>query len=189
MTASGFASSPDMLGSEYRQGAMRCYMFPDMFSGFTGVSSWKFKIGQESYMRVGLYKALPDEAVMIREKVFIEEQGFKNEFDSADADAEHMVMFENDKPVAACRFYRQADTGDYVIGRIAVLRDYRGRNIGSEMLRAAEDIIRKRGGARALIHAQVRAEAFYEKQGYVCFGQTDLDEDLPHIWMEKIIGL
>ena len=28
---------------------------------------------------------------------------------------------------------------------------------------------------------------FYEKQGYLPYGEIELEEDCPHIWMRKII--
>ena len=43
-------------------------------------------------MTIKCYDKLPDEAVKIRTLVFVEEQGFKNEFDSIDEIAAHIVM-------------------------------------------------------------------------------------------------
>ena len=36
-----------------------------------------------------------------------------------------------------------------------------------------------------MVHAQVRVSSFYEKQGYIQFGQIDDDEGVPHKWMKK----
>ena len=38
---------------------------------------------------------------LIREEVFMSEQGFKNEFDETDGKAFHLVMYDNNIPVAA----------------------------------------------------------------------------------------
>ena len=56
-------------------------------------------------MTIKCFDKLPDEAVKIRTLVFVEEQGFKDEFDSIDEIATHIVMFDGDNPVAVGRFF------------------------------------------------------------------------------------
>lgn len=137
-------------------------------------------------MEIKFYNALPEEAAAIRTEVFIEEQGFKNELDDMDSCAEHLVAFKDDKPVGTCRFFREEDGQDgYIVGRIAVKKEYRGQDIGTELLRAVEKAVKAKGGSRLLLHAQVRAKKFYEKQGYTPFGEIGSEEGCPHIWMYK----
>ena len=45
----------------------------------------------------------------------------------------------------------------------------------------------KLNGDLIVVHAQVRICPFYEKQGYIQFGQIDDDEGVPHMWMKKKI--
>ena len=137
-------------------------------------------------MTTKVYKILPDAARKIREKVFVEEQGFAEEFDSMDKTALHMVVYDGDRAAATCRFY-EAAAGEYVLGRIAVLPEYRGRHIGADMIAAAEDEVRGTGGKIMRIHAQTRVRAFYEKQGYSAYGDVDFEENRGHIWMKKIL--
>ena len=35
------------------------------------------------------------------------------------------------------------------------------------------------------LHAQLQAKPFYEKLGFVAYGEIDYDEDCPHTWMKK----
>ena len=141
-------------------------------------------------MRTEIYHILPTEAVKIRETVFVEEQGFHNEFDEIDRYAQHIVAYDQNDPIATCRFFCEdrEQNKDYVIGRIAVLKQYRGQNIGSLLLKAAEQEILRMGGKRISLHAQVKAKNFYQKSGYCEYGEIDFDEDCPHIWMRKEIG-
>ena len=44
---------------------------------------------------------------------------------------------------------------------------------------------KKLNGDLIVVHAQVRIHPFYEKQGYIQFGQIDDDEGVPHMWMKK----
>ena len=53
-------------------------------------------------MNYKIYNTLPREAAIIRKAVFVEEQGFENEFDDIDSYANHLVLFDNDKPIATC---------------------------------------------------------------------------------------
>lgn len=136
-------------------------------------------------MKIKVYNKLPDEAVKIREEVFVKEQGFENEFDEVDDYAGHIVLFLHDAPTATCRFFKGQSPEEYIVGRIAVLKPYRGRKLGSLLLEKAEEEIKKAGGERAELHAQVQAVPFYEKQGYSVYGEIGYEEYCPHIWMVK----
>lgn len=56
-------------------------------------------------MFIKIYDEIPEEAKTIREAVFINEQGFKDEFDEIDDVAKHVLLFEGDIPVGTCRFF------------------------------------------------------------------------------------
>ena len=136
-------------------------------------------------MDIKIYDTLPEEAVRIREAVFVEEQGFQDEFDEIDSYAKHLVLFDGEKSIAVCRFFRDKETGDFTVGRIAVLKEYRGQNIGTKVLKAAEEAIKNEKGSKICLHAQLQAKDFYGEQGYLQYGDTDYEEFCPHIWMCK----
>lgn len=136
-------------------------------------------------MDTKMYTALPQEAKDIRIEVFMKEQGFENEFDDIDNISFHIVVFDEEKPIGTCRFFKEND--HYTIGRVAVLKEYRNQHIGNVLLESAEKEIKKLNGALIVVHAQVRVSPFYEKQGYIQFGQIDDDEGVPHMWMKKRI--
>lgn len=56
-------------------------------------------------MFIKIYDEIPQEAKAIRKSVFMKEQGFRDEFDETDHLAQHMLLFEDDIPVATCRFF------------------------------------------------------------------------------------
>ncbi len=137
-------------------------------------------------MEYRFYDTLPDEAFQIRREVFVEEQGFRDEFDEDDKRAVHLVVFEEGRPIGTCRFFKKSEDGaGYLIGRIAVRSACRKKHMGARMMEAAEERIRELGGRRSLIHAQVQAQGFYEKQGYRAFGEVEPEQGCPHIWMSK----
>ena len=89
-------------------------------------------------MEIKVYHTLHEDAVKIRKEVFMEEQGFHDEFDETDQTAVHLVLYIDKKPAAICRFYPGQVQGEYLIGRIAVEKEFRGKHLGSRILSAAE---------------------------------------------------
>ena len=138
-------------------------------------------------MQVKMYEELTDAAKMIRTKVFMKEQGFQNEFDATDDSSLHFVVYEESVPVATCRLYYSKTRNSYVIGRIAVLEEFRGRNYGSTLICNCEDVVKKLDAHRIELSAQVRVAAFYEKNGYTSTGDIHMDEGCSHVWMRKEI--
>ncbi|MCD7856808.1 MAG: GNAT family N-acetyltransferase [Clostridiales bacterium] len=135
-------------------------------------------------METKIYDVLPPEAIQIRTAVFVEEQGFTEEFDGIDDIAQHFVVFDDRAAVATCRLFERAPH-NYIVGRIAVMQPYRGNQIGANLLRTVERIVRGNKGRSVALHAQIAAQRFYEKQGYVAYGTVDYEEHCPHIWMRK----
>ena len=128
---------------------------------------------------------LSEDEKMIRETVFIEEQKFKIEFDDTDDIATHIVMYIDNNPVGCCRLYKQEN--EYHIGRIAVLKPYRGKGYGEKILLNAERVAKEKGADSISLSAQVRASGFYEKLGYKKHGEIYFDEYCEHIAMKKDI--
>jgi len=126
-----------------------------------------------------------DTIVKIRTDVFIIEQGFKNEIDSIDNNCTYIVLYEGQTPCAVCRYFKT--DGIYHIGRVAIIKTHRAKNLGRKIMQIAEDEISKEGGKRIEISAQVRVRDFYTKIGYTTVGEVYLDEYCPHIKMEKEI--
>jgi len=139
-------------------------------------------------MYIRTYNVIPDEARRIRNEVFIKEQGFVYEYDDIDKTATHFVLFaDSDIPVATCRVFTK--DGSYILGRLAVLKEYREKHYGSEILKEAENHVKNIGGECLMLHSQCRITDFYKKLGYIEFGEIEYEEDCPHIWMKKTVTI
>lgn len=137
-------------------------------------------------MQAKIYNGLPQEAREIRNEVFILEQGFENEYDITDEAAVHIVMFnEENAPVATCRVFWSDEMNSYVLGRLAVLKEHRGKNIGVSVVDEAQNYVKNMGGKELMLHSQCRSTGFYHKLGFTQFGDIEYEEDCPHIWMKK----
>ena len=110
---------------------------------------------------------------------------FKNEFDEYDEMVPHAVLFMEGCAVATGRLLPGERSGDFIIGRVAVLPEFRGRNLGAQIMLALEQEARRVGGKRISLSAQCRASGFYQTLGYREIGEAYLDEFCPHILMEK----
>lgn len=126
---------------------------------------------------------------LIRETVFMKEQGFADEFDELDASSHHLVLYEGDRPIACGRLRLYPEhKNDYKMERIAVLAENRGQGLGARIMEEMEQKALSLGGNRAWLHAQCRAEEFYRKLGYAAAGEPDFEEYCPHIMMRKTLG-
>ncbi len=128
---------------------------------------------------------LPQEAHDLRREVFIDEQGFQEEFDQTDLTAWHLTLYDGDRPAACCRIFPDGPAGTWHVGRVAVGKAWRGQGLGARIMAEAEDAARSMGGRVMALSAQVQAAGFYEKLGYRQSGETYLDEHCPHVHMEK----
>lgn len=139
-------------------------------------------------MKISTYeKYLPDAAKTVRKTVFEDEQGFIDEFDKTDEIATHFVMFdESDRPVATCRIFPDEVRNTFMLGRLAVIKEFRGKEFGSAMMHEAENYVIKTGGKSISLHAQCQASGFYSKLGYMTYGEIDEEQGCPHVWMKKI---
>jgi len=124
--------------------------------------------------------------LLLRRKVFIEEQGVSeaDERDDHDAAAIHLLARDGDIPVGTARIVLAG--GVAKIGRVCLLVPYRGTGLGAALIRAALDLMRLRTDvSMARLGAQTKALGFYERLGFVVVGSEYLDAGIPHIDMER----
>jgi predicted GNAT family N-acyltransferase len=118
----------------------------------------------------------------IRKAVFVIEQSVPEEIemDDLDAVAQHVLAFVDGTAVGTGRI-----TAEGRIGRMAVLREYRGRGVGRDILLALVEIGRSYHIDRLCLSAQCHAIPFYERMGFVAQGGVYEEAGIPHRWMEQ----
>lgn len=116
----------------------------------------------------------------IRKRVFIDEQGVtpEQEWDSLDADAIHFLAEEDDFAVGTARLLP-----DGCIGRVSVLKEWRGLKVGEALMQAAIDEAERRGLKQQTLTAQVHASRFYERLGFRAVSEEFIEAGIPHIDM------
>jgi len=137
-------------------------------------------------LRIYLYNKPVSDIKALRTEVFIEEQGFENEFDDIDNRATHVLIYDGKIPVATGRLFSDDDNGEeYIIGRVCVKKEYRDKKLGRRVILALEEDARKMGGKRVSVSAQCRVQGFYEALGYTATDDLHDDEGVPHVTMVK----
>jgi predicted GNAT family N-acyltransferase len=118
----------------------------------------------------------------IRFAVFVEEQGVPRdiELDEHDAVSVHAVAFEGGKAVATGRLLP-----DGHIGRMAVLKEWRGRGIGASLLAKLMELASRRGHGEVVLSAQVHAVPFYRAHGFIPEGGEYQEAGIRHQAMRR----
>ncbi len=119
----------------------------------------------------------------LRFAIFVGEQNVPAgiELDDLDAACVHAVAFDADgKPIGTGRLLP-----DGHIGRMAVVKEWRRRGIGAEILRALMEEARRRGHAEVQLSAQLQAAEFYRGFGFEPEGKVYQEAGILHQRMRR----
>jgi len=121
----------------------------------------------------------------IRKSVFVEEQNvpLELEIDEHDETATHFLLRDGETPLATARLLEKH--GLAKIGRVAVLREARGRGLGLAVMQAVLDEARRQGFKEAILDSQTYAIPFYERLGFAAEGEEFDDAGIPHFLMRR----
>ena len=128
------------------------------------------------------WSAAQAEAKRIRFRVFVEEQSVPAELEMDDYDAEslHALAYADGRAIGTGRLLP-----DGHIGRMAVLKEWRGQGAGRAMLRRLIDAARRRGHREVALSAQVHALEFYRAEGFEPEGAAYEEAGIPHQSMRR----
>lgn len=117
----------------------------------------------------------------IRNSVFVEEQQVPEdeEMDAFDETSAHLLAWSDDSGFIGCA--RIMPTGQ--IGRMAVLKHFRGDGIGSLLMTTAITEAKRQNFETVFLHAQCHAETFYRRFGFVASGDVFDEAGIEHIRM------
>lgn len=131
-----------------------------------------------------------DELTAIRTQVFVEEQQvpLHDEWDGRDADAIHFILLEDDSPIGCARILVEENNplGRFHIGRVSLLRPYRGQGLGHSLVQSLVEFCEKEDASSAIfLHAQAARQKFYRILGFEALGDEFMDAGIPHITMRR----
>ncbi len=124
----------------------------------------------------------------IRLEVFVDEQGFVDEFDEFDKIAWHLVLYLDGYPISTGRIY-PLDPETYRIGRVAVRKSFRGQKVGTYTMKFLMNKALQLGARKVVLDAQLDKVPFYKSLRFKAVtGEVFLEEGAPHVAMEKVIA-
>jgi predicted GNAT family N-acyltransferase len=128
-------------------------------------------------------------AYSLRSSVFVVEQGVPEdmELDEYDPNAVHVVAKKDNKIIGTGRYV--AEETKARIGRMAVDKEYRGKGVGTGVLKKLEEVASSQGLKESYLHSQLHARDFYLKHGYVERGEEFDEAGIAHIEMYKLLLL
>ncbi|GAA4897895.1 GNAT family N-acetyltransferase [Actinomycetospora straminea] len=119
----------------------------------------------------------------LRVRVFVVEQACAyQELDGVDTAAEHVWTRGPAGEIAA--YLRVLDEGGGVtrLGRIVTAPEHRGTGAGAALMRAVMADLE----GPVVLGAQVRAQGFYERLGFVVDGPGYDEDGIPHVPMRRV---
>ncbi len=116
--------------------------------------------GESEWQRAGAY------SVRIQGMNRQHNISLREEFDEHDCDGtRYIILLDDGYPIATCRFY-EIDSSSVTLGRVVVLPEYRGQQLGNRVIAEAEHWIRELGYHRIEIESRTVAIDFYKKNGF-----------------------
>ena len=149
----------------------------DLIPVYTAVDIVEFGV------EAGDWSEFREQARLVREAVFVDEQKVPRDMerDEQDATSQHVIARNGDG--GAIGTGRLLSDGQ--LGRMAVLADWRGKGVGRALLeRLLEEAARLSLGHLAL-HAQTQASGFYRRFGFVEEGPEFMEAGIPHRTMVR----
>ena len=141
-------------------------------------------MGKLKYKLVESGKELT-EASKIRKEVFVEEQGISGdiELDNHDSEALHIVVKDGKRVIGTARVLFPAP-GVAKIERMAILRPFRRKGIGSRIITFLNTELKNRQIRKVVLHAQYPVVAFYKSCGFEEAGLPFWEAGIKHIKMQ-----
>jgi len=132
------------------------------------------------------WKQSRQELKQIRTSVFIEEQHVPTEleWDEFDEQSIHFLALLNNNPIATARL-----KPDGQIGRMAIIKNYRNKGIGTELLKTVLLQAKNYDYNMVYVHAQKQAINFYKQFNFIHNGTEFMDAGIKHIAMYKLLNI
>lgn len=132
------------------------------------------------------FKTHCKELFSVRHPVFVIGQNVPEDLERDAMDPVCMHFLASDelgKAIGTARVDREGH-----IGRVAVLESWRGRGVGTSLMKSAMECCATLGLEEALLNSQTSAIDFYLKLGFKTRGEEFVEAGIPHVAMFKSLS-
>jgi len=130
------------------------------------------------------YESHTEDICAIRYEVFVDEQNVPEELeiDGFDGEAKHALACVDGVPIGTGRILN-----DGHIGRVAVLKNYRGLGIGKSIMKDLIKCAQDTNLEKVWLSSQWHAHSFYLDLDFVCVGKIYKEAGIDHIKMHRAL--
>jgi predicted GNAT family N-acyltransferase len=127
-----------------------------------------------------------EKSLHIRDMVLRKPLGMSIYNDNLKADEidTHIAAILNDEIVGTL-ILNKLSSIEIKMRQVAVNHAMKGEGIGAKMVAFSEEVSKKMGYSKMILHARKVVVLFYQKQGYRTLGEEFLEVGIPHFKMEK----
>lgn len=135
-------------------------------------------------IEIGRAAELMAAAQRIRHQVFVREQAIPSQLerDGLDASSFHVVVSQEGQAIATARLSVKGHQG--VLARVAVVKAYRGKGVGGQVINALLNHGNELGLTSVSIQAHAYLRDYYEQFGFVFMSEVAKVGEHPLIAME-----
>ncbi len=117
----------------------------------------------------------------LRHKVFVDEQNvpIEMEIDAMDTQCQHIkASLPDGQLIGTARLLP-----NHYVGRMCIAQDYRNQGIGGAILEFIIQHARRENITALYLNAQLKAQAFYQRYGFIADSDIFMEAGIPHIHM------
>ncbi len=159
-------------------------MSDEKYKSVTGKNSDK-----TLFLETGKASMLIKDAMTVRKTVFGKEQNYVygSSRDKDDETAWIANIYDGDKTVSTSRMIFTENKNARLLGKIAVLPEYRSEGLGKIMLTELIRTAKSENVRMLYVNAQTHAVPFYKKLGFEICGNEYAEENIPMVKMRLVL--
>ena len=122
----------------------------------------------------------------LREEILRKPLGLSLRNEDLSRDNTNIIFIaEHEGKIIGCVFMEPKGNNEIQLRAMAVYNEWQGKNVGRQLVTAAEEYAWGAGFDKIILHARKVAMGFYKSLGYNAVGDQFTEVGIPHFMMEK----
>lgn len=95
---------------------------------------------------------------------------------------------QSENELIGCCILSKVDSNTLQLRQMVVSDEFQAKGTGKFIVKYAEEVAKRNGFSKIILHARKSVVGFYEKSGYHLVGNEFIEVSIPHHQMEKTIA-